>query len=98
MNKKPVLLGIAFGIALVAFPSGFLLGRRFPAHHYQALGPQSWNLIIDTSTGRVCDVRTPTARAGNAKAPDPFANFGGQPAPFSAPLAPERVPYCGNRH
>jgi hypothetical protein len=43
--------------------AGFLLGRRFPVHHYEHLaGPDvgyARYLFIDTGTGRVCNAMKP---------------------------------------
>jgi hypothetical protein len=44
---------IALALVVVALVGGFLLGRQFPAHHYQQFGTSRW--AMDTATGRVCD-------------------------------------------
>ncbi len=61
MKKEIVSLIVA--IALIFAGGGFLLGRRFPAHHYEHLaGPDvgyARYLFIDTGTGKVCDSMKP---------------------------------------
>ena len=41
--------------ALVGMTGGFLVGRQFPAHHYQAFNSV---MVIDTSTGEVCSLKS----------------------------------------
>jgi len=49
----------------VGFGSGLLVGRQFPAHHYERWG-DSTNYLLDTATGKVCD-RGPFATAKNSE-------------------------------
>ncbi len=44
-----LLISIAF---VVVFGSGLLVGRQFPAHHYERYGNS--NYLLDSTTGRVC--------------------------------------------
>jgi hypothetical protein len=39
--------------AVLLFGSGLLVGRQFPAHHYEKI-PES-PFLFDSSTGHVCD-------------------------------------------
>jgi hypothetical protein len=50
--KKELVLALSV-VTLTAGAIGFLLGRRFPAHHYEAW--QTSKLFYDTATGKVCD-------------------------------------------
>jgi hypothetical protein len=44
----------ALAIGLLMFGSGFVVGRRFPAHYYQRFGDGP--LLYDTATGRICTI------------------------------------------
>ena len=48
---KPLFLWIA--AVIVSFGAGLLLGRQFPAHHYEKFGVS--RMLLDTTTGMVCD-------------------------------------------
>ncbi len=58
MKKEMVFLLVA-----VSLCSGFILGRRLPAHHYEHLaGIERGDvrfLFVDTATGSVCDAMKP---------------------------------------
>ncbi len=45
--------GIIALLVAIAFLSGFLVGRRFPAHHYVRY--ERGGLLVDTATGKLCD-------------------------------------------
>jgi hypothetical protein len=51
--KKPLWITIAATSAVVLFGSGLLVGRHFPAHHFEKISQDPY--LLDTSTGRVCD-------------------------------------------
>lgn len=46
---------VACLLIVVALVCGFLAGREFPRHEYQAIG--NGYVILDTSTGKACDMR-----------------------------------------
>ena len=39
--------------SMVGFGSGILVGRQFPAHHFEKM--ENSHYLYDTSTGHVCD-------------------------------------------
>jgi len=43
--------------APILFCAGLLVGRQFPAHHYERFGESVY--LYDTSTGRVCTIKHP---------------------------------------
>src|ERR1700722_11225857 len=55
------VLAVAF--AMVLFGSGVLVGRNFPAHHFQPLHEGS-TYLLDTSTGKVCEEVLQPATSG----------------------------------
>ena len=63
MKREIVLATVTF---VVAASGGFLLGRQFPAHHYEPWKNSS--LLLDTATGRVC--------SPFVKQTDPYADGG----------------------
>jgi hypothetical protein len=90
LNNKLVLFALVLGVALVAFPSGFLLGRQFPAHHYQVLSTESPSLLLDNATGRVCDIRPPQVKGASNSADSAALEVMG-----AKPVTPSGFPYCG---
>ena len=44
---------IALTLIAVALAGGFLLGRQFPAHHYEHIGEYG-PLFLDSATGKIC--------------------------------------------
>ncbi len=44
---------IALVLVAFALTGGFLLGRQFPAHHYEPWREARW--AYDTTTGKICD-------------------------------------------
>jgi hypothetical protein len=48
-----LFVGLISGACIIGFGSGLLVGRQFPAHHYERFGNSSY--LLDPSTGRVCD-------------------------------------------
>lgn len=87
---KSALLGL---VALVVFSLGFLLGRQFPAHHFQVLSAESPSLLLDSTTGRVCDIRSPQVKGAKNSADSAALEVMGAKA-----VTPSGFPYCGNRH
>ena len=79
---------IALVLLTAALVSGFLLGREFPRHHYQAASPGNAFIILDTATGKVCDARTPE----NWK---PLTSTSSVFAGIDSPNAGSGIPYCG---
>jgi len=53
MKRELVLL-----LLLVALASGFLIGRRFPTHHYTAFSVKvetdEYPVLVDSATGHIC--------------------------------------------
>lgn len=43
----------------IVFGAGLLVGRQFPAHHYEELGATS--KLFDSTTGHVCEANPDTA-------------------------------------
>jgi hypothetical protein len=76
---------IACLLIVVAVLFGFFLGREFPRHHYQPLG-NGW-VILDTSTGKTCDLRT-------AAPPAPLSDTQVFGKDFKY-ATPSGLPYCG---
>jgi hypothetical protein len=54
-GKKGIALFVVLisGACIVGFGSGLLVGRQFPAHHYERFGNSSY--LLDPATGKVCD-------------------------------------------
>jgi len=52
--KNPFLIMACAICAVVLFGSGLLVGRQFPAHHFEKL-PQS-TYLLDSSSGHICDL------------------------------------------
>lgn len=80
----------AGAVGLLLFGGGFLIGRQFPAHHYQRFGEGP--LLYDTSTGRICTIFKKTDNL--------FAQgLSGQPAKdasgFPIVQSPSPYPTCG---
>jgi hypothetical protein len=48
-----VFVLIISGGVVIGFGSGFLVGRQFPAHHFEKM--ENSHYLYDTSTGHVCD-------------------------------------------
>jgi hypothetical protein len=53
MKKETAVL-----LTIISLISGFLIGREFPRHHYEAL--VNGAIVFDSSTGKVCDMRVRT--------------------------------------
>jgi len=53
-GKKGIALFVVLisGACVVGFGSGLLVGRQFPAHHFEQFGNPSY--LLDTSTGKIC--------------------------------------------
>ena len=51
MKNQPI--AIILVAAVLGGAGGFLLGRTFPAHHYEPV--KEMGLFYDTSTGKLCD-------------------------------------------
>jgi hypothetical protein len=62
--QRSILIIGAFATPIL-FCSGLLVGRQFPAHHYERFGESAY--LYDTATARICTI-TKT---------DPFAAYGG---------------------
>jgi hypothetical protein len=76
---------IATSIAIaasLAFGGGLLVGRQFPAHHFERFGETAF--LYDTSSGRMCNP---------FKDDNPYAEFGGQPVVANA-KAGDYLPKC----
>jgi hypothetical protein len=71
-------LGIGFG-------SGLLIGRQFPAHHYERFGSSSY--LFEVSTGKLCNPLPESTHVTDANgfqlAPstNEFAKYMGDPGP-----------------
>jgi hypothetical protein len=48
-----VFVLLVLGTVGLGFGSGFLAGRKFPAHRYERFG-ESW-CVLDSTTGKVCN-------------------------------------------
>jgi hypothetical protein len=48
-----VFVLLILGAAGLGFGSGLLVGRQFPAHHFEKM--ENSHYLLDTSTGHVCD-------------------------------------------
>jgi hypothetical protein len=60
MRKEITLALIALALA-----GGFLLGRQFPAHHYEHLGGA---IFLDNATGTIC-TSDPNSASSHASCP-----------------------------
>jgi hypothetical protein len=47
-----VFVLLVSGAVVIGFGSGLLVGRQYPAHHFERMG-ESW-YVLDTTTGKVC--------------------------------------------
>ena len=62
--------GIALFVAIIAivcmtgFGTGLLIGRQFPAHHFEKM--ENSHYLYDTSTGHVCDFWPANAEVSEA--------------------------------
>ena len=73
MKKEIVLAAVVF---VLSASGGFLLGRRFPAHHYTPW--KNSNLLFDDTSGKVCNpLKSSQQAAAKAKQTDPYAAYGG---------------------
>ena len=72
MGEKWIKLAVGIVALIVAFGSGFLTGRLFPAHHYERFGTSSD--LFDTATGHVCTLSSPDPFAKYQVPPDPNAS------------------------
>ena len=78
-NLLWLLDGLVFAVLL--FGSGVLIGRQFPAHHFEQI-PQT-PYLVDASTGHVCEYLPENHDTAQSKSAgeDPFlAVLGGQKA------------------
>ena len=91
MQRSILIIGAI--VAPILFCSGLLVGRQFPAHHYERFGESAY--LYDTATGRVCTITKqiqppPGFVLDNPKdatgAPDPFAKY---------IVTPSTYPVCG---
>jgi hypothetical protein len=46
-------------LVLLAVGGGFLLGRRFPTHHYEVSPGHGGFVFFDTTTGKLCNALKP---------------------------------------
>jgi hypothetical protein len=53
MKALPLFMALS-GCLVVGITLGFLIGRAHPYHNYEHIG--GTRLLLDTSTGRVCDL------------------------------------------
>jgi hypothetical protein len=55
-GKKGIALFVVMiiGACIVGLGSGLIVGRQFPAHHFERFGNSSY--LLDTSTGKICDL------------------------------------------
>jgi hypothetical protein len=66
-------LAILAAMTVLAFSGGLLVGRQYPAHHYERFGASA--LLLDTSSGRVCDPflkSQPSVKAADPQSSDPW--------------------------
>jgi hypothetical protein len=49
-----VFIMLISGAVAAGFGSGLLIGRQFPAHHYERFGETRY--LLDSTTGKVCDI------------------------------------------
>ena len=96
MQRSILIIGAI--VAPILFCSGLLVGRQFPAHHYERFGESAY--LYDTATGRICTITKtdPFAAYGghaldNPKdamgAPDPYAKYIVTPSPSPYPVCGE---------
>jgi hypothetical protein len=68
--------GITLFVAIIAivcmagFGSGVLVGRQFPAHHFEKM--ENSHYLYDTSTGHVCDFWPAKTEASGANEQSDF--------------------------
>lgn len=96
---------IACFLLLAVFASGFVLGRQFPAHHYEMAMSTNPYFVLDATTGRVCDDRQTagknpldsllgkekTGGAASSESPNDFFDKLRKQNPPNA----NGLPYCG---
>lgn len=104
-----LFVGIVFCACGLGFAFGVLIGRQFPAHHFERFG-ESGFYLLDSTTGRVCNpLKAPKASTNlfdqlvSSQSPAPQKDANGFPIvsksdPFAAyavqPAAPDPVPAC----
>ncbi len=87
MRKELVTL-----LCVLVFGAGFLLGRKFPARHYDKYG--SGPLLVNSSTGKICNpLKSAQEAARNARDKSDAAIFGQQPAQKSDTPLPPITPF-----
>jgi hypothetical protein len=89
MKKETAVL-----LVIAALASGFLIGREFPRHHYEALA--NGMIIFDASTGKVCDMRSRYGQSGAVYDEKVFSNNQGDNALEKERLqeTPSGLPRC----
>ena len=99
MQRSILIIGAI--TAPILFCAGLLVGRQFPAHHYERFGTSVY--LYDTSTGRVCTIKHPQSMGDLWAAPAAPASSGAatpppgfvlDSAPTTAPASSE-YPVCG---
>lgn len=76
-RNKAIAVCVGVVVCAVCFGSGLLVGREFPARHYERFGNTSY--LLNTSTGKVCDPMF------KATAPSVYEQQGVAPGSFPAP-------------
>ena len=97
--KKTTWIAVATLASAILLGSGFLVGRQFPAHHFEHLGNRPY--LYDSSTGHVCSVFP--AGVIDVNDPNPLAgiNFGSSPnkpnVQWVGHLAPNSIAFCNSK-
>ena len=90
MQRSILIIGAI--AAPILFCSGLLVGRQFPAHHYERFGDSVY--LYDTSSGRVCTIKHPQS-IGDLWGPPP-KDATGTPDPYAKYIVtPSPYPVCG---
>ena len=76
-SRIALFVAVLFCVCAIGFGGGLLVGRQFPAHHYERFATTSY--LLDPSSGKVCDPMFKTT------APSVYEQQGVSPGSFPAP-------------
>jgi len=98
VGKKGITIFVVVvsGASAAGFGSGLLVGRQFPAHHFERFGNSSY--LLDPSTGKVCNPFKDPKSAGTVDLSDIWGSKSATPNPIDDAVKlgqPDYPPACG---
>ena len=99
MKRAVWILGAVVAAAIL-FGADFLVGRQFPAHHYQRLSDAPAFMLFDTATGKPCMARRVTETVPRTTSPTDLEKFTSSALNVAPATRDEKdlypdVPTCG---